>query len=201
MAGPPRTAPYRVAGDLRQSCGMVRVTRTSGSARGLNVLAQIGKTAAHPSNAFPEESFSVVTSGLRDEHEIQPLDSAVATLGHLDNPAGIRLIIRYQSHPRSAIRFNLGGRAGVIPERLPKCRMPPSAHGDANEEVRDWATFGLGVLGDLDSADIRDALLQRLSDSNEDLRNEAMATLGKRRDRRSPAFLACRVGGHLSRFR
>jgi hypothetical protein len=51
--------------------------------------------------------------------------------------------------------------------------------GDANEEVRDWATFGFGVLGDLDSADIRDALLQRLSDANEHVRDEAMATLGK----------------------
>jgi HEAT repeat protein len=55
---------------------------------------------------------------------------------------------------------------------------------DANEEVRGRATFGLGVLADLDSADIRDALLHRLSDSNEDVRNEAMAMLGKRRDRR-----------------
>jgi HEAT repeat protein len=60
---------------------------------------------------------------------------------------------------------------------------------DADEEVRDWATFGLGVQGDLDSAEIRDALFQQLSDSNEDVREEAMAALGKRRDQRVVPFL------------
>jgi HEAT repeat protein len=62
---------------------------------------------------------------------------------------------------------------------------------DADEDVRDWATFGLGVLGDSDSTDIRDALLRRLGDPNEDVREEAIAGLGKRQDQRVlPSLLA-----------
>jgi len=60
---------------------------------------------------------------------------------------------------------------------------------DVDEEVRDWATFGLGVQGDLDSVEIRDALFQQLSDLNEEVREEAMAALGKRRDQRVMPFL------------
>lgn len=153
-------------------------------ARGVDVLAQIGKTADHPSNSFPDESFSLVASVLRDEQEIQPLDSAIAALGHLDNPAGIPLIIQYQSHRDSNVRFSVACALGSFPNdpRSAECLLLLMK--DADEEVRDWATFGLGVQGDLDSVEIRDALFDRLSDSNEDVREEAMAGLGKRRDRR-----------------
>jgi HEAT repeat protein len=153
-------------------------------ARGLDVLAQIGKTADHPNNSFPDESFSVVANVLRDEREIQPLDSAIAALGHLYNPVGIPLIIRHQSHPDSNIRFSVACALGHYPNDP---RSAPALLGlmrDVDEEVRDWATFGLGVQGDLDSVEIRDALFERLSDSNQDVREEAMSGLGKRRDQR-----------------
>src|SRR5579864_4736853 len=39
-------------------------------------------------------------------------------------------------------------------------------------------------LGDADSVEIRDALFSRLSDSNEDVREEAMFGLAKRKDER-----------------
>jgi HEAT repeat protein len=65
---------------------------------------------------------------------------------------------------------------------------------DDDEDVRDWATFGLGVQGDMDSVEIRDALFERLSDPNEDVRGEAMAGLGKRRDRRVLPFLVGALG-------
>jgi HEAT repeat protein len=55
---------------------------------------------------------------------------------------------------------------------------------DTDEDVRDWATFGLGVLGNTDSDEIREALVRRLTDSDEDMREEAMVGLGKRKDQR-----------------
>lgn len=55
---------------------------------------------------------------------------------------------------------------------------------DSDKDVRDWATFGLGVLGNADSGEIREALLRLLDDSDEDVREEAMVGLGKRGDRR-----------------
>ena len=51
-----------------------------------------------------------------------------------------------------------------------------------NKDLRDWATFGLGVQGSSDSFAIRDALLERLSDADQDVREEAMVGLGKRKN-------------------
>ena len=61
-------------------------------------------------------------------------------------------------------------------------------------EVRDWAVFGLGVQGDVDSPpEIQEALLERLTDTYEDVREEATAGLGKRHDLRLLPVLR----GHL----
>jgi HEAT repeat protein len=62
---------------------------------------------------------------------------------------------------------------------------------DTDEDIRDWATFGLGSQGNADSQEIRDAFIERLGDPFEDVRGEAMASLGKRKDQRVlPALLA-----------
>ena len=62
---------------------------------------------------------------------------------------------------------------------------------DTEENVRDWATFGLGVLGDADSSAIRDALCQRITDPNRDVREEAILALSKRKVLRAvPALIA-----------
>jgi hypothetical protein len=60
---------------------------------------------------------------------------------------------------------------------------------DADEDVRDWATFGLGTLGESDSPDIREALFHRLSDEDDNVRQEATAGLGTRRDQRVLPYL------------
>jgi HEAT repeat protein len=63
--------------------------------------------------------------------------------------------------------------------------------GDSDDDVRDWAVFGLGNLGDADSEGIRDAIFARLNDSNEDVQEEAMVGLAKRKDQRVlPALIA-----------
>lgn len=47
-------------------------------ARGADVLAQLGKTAEHPKNSFPEEAYSVVAGLVQRETEPRPLASAIA---------------------------------------------------------------------------------------------------------------------------
>ena len=55
---------------------------------------------------------------------------------------------------------------------------------DANEQVRDWSTFGLGSQTDLDGAEVREALFRRLDDDNCDARDEAILGLARRREPR-----------------
>ena len=58
-------------------------------ARGADVLAQLGKTADHPENNFPEESFKAVVALAESEKHIEPLSSAIHALGQIGDPRAI----------------------------------------------------------------------------------------------------------------
>jgi HEAT repeat protein len=159
-------------------------------ARGADVLAQLGKTTDHPCNSFPEESYAALEQLVRRETEPQPLASAITGLGHLDNPLAIPLIAKFVSHPDAAIRFDVACALGCFPNDPVSAENLLRLMRDVDKDVRDWATFGLGVLGSDDTPEIREALLRCLNDSDEDVWEEAMVGLGKRKDRRVlPALL------------
>jgi HEAT repeat protein len=153
-------------------------------ARGADVLAQLGKTADHRSNSFPEESYRVITDLVQRETDPQPLAAGIAALGHLDNPLAVSLITNFSSHPSPEVRFDVAFALGCFPNDPLSAETLVRLTRDTDEDVRDWATFGLGVLGNTDSDDIREALVRRLTDSDEDVREEAMVGLGKRKDQR-----------------
>ncbi len=120
-------------------------------ARGADVLAQLGKTADHPKNNFPEESFNAVATLAESEKHIEPLSSAIYALSHIGNQRAIPLLVHYSTHPESDIRFAVACACGsfanestIVPVLLELMR-------DADEDVRDWATFGLGTLGTVDT--------------------------------------------------
>ncbi len=151
-------------------------------ARGCDVLSQLGKTADHPTNNFPEECYLAVYDVVLHETESRPLGSAIAALGHIGDPRAIPLITATSKHPDRIVRFDVACALGCFPNDQASVIALLALTEDDDDDVRDWATFGLGVLGDSDSKEIRDALFRRLSDSNDDVREEAMAGLGKRKD-------------------
>ncbi len=55
---------------------------------------------------------------------------------------------------------------------------------DSDRDVRDWATAGLGTFLELDSPQIRNALVARLSEEDAEIRGEALIGLAKRKDER-----------------
>ena len=61
---------------------------------------------------------------------------------------------------------------------------------DADDEVRDWATFGIGSQIDLDTPEIRAALFARLEDANPDVQSEALVGLARRKDPRALPIIA-----------
>lgn len=164
-------------------------------ARGVDVLAQLGKTADHPVNSFPEDASAIISELVKREKDLRPLESAISALGHLDNPAAVPVIAAFHGHPSSDIRFSVACSLGSFPNDDLSVETLLLLMEDSDEDVRDWATFGLGVQGDQDSPKIREALYRRLSDANEDVREEAMVGLGKRKDQRVLPSLFAAVNG------
>jgi HEAT repeat protein len=152
---------------------------------GVDILAQIGKTAEHPVTEFVDESYPVIEALLLRNPKTEMKSSAIAALSFLENPAAIPLICSFRSDPDANVRFSVA------------CALvPPFANDnlaieallelmrDEDEDVRNWATFNLGSIGDADTPAIRDALVERLSDSFPDAREEAVEALAKRKDLR-----------------
>jgi HEAT repeat protein len=107
-----------------------------------------------PEWMFREESYSLVAKMLENEQDPVVLDAAISALGHLDNARDVPLILSYQNHPDEKVRFAVTFALGCFPnDPQSVCGLLKLAS-DAEADVRDWAVFGLGVLGEADSPEI-----------------------------------------------
>jgi HEAT repeat protein len=160
-------------------------------ARGADVLAQLRKAPDCKVNVFSEESYALLTELVQEESHPRPLASAIAALGHLDNPSAVPMIANFHAHPNAEVRYDVAFALGCFPDEPRSVQVLVRLMRDADEDVRDWATFGVGVLGNSDSTEIREALFVALADADEDVSEEALVGLAKRKDRRIvPMLLA-----------
>lgn len=153
-------------------------------ARGADVLAQLGKTAEHPTTNFADEAFMVVAGMALNEKAPQPLSSAIYALGHLADVRAAPLVAHYSSHADARVRMAVAYACGCTPDEVTSMETLLELMRDEDPDIRDWATFGLGTLSDLDSSGMREQLAAALNDPFEDVRLEALAGLAKRRDAR-----------------
>jgi HEAT repeat protein len=159
-------------------------------ARAAEVLCQLqrprvpGVLEGHAERLFCDESYSLVTKMLETEEDCLVLDSLISALGHLGNAHAVPRVLRFQDHSDEDVRFAVAFALSCFPNEPQSVRGLLKLTRDPDADVRDWAVFGLGVLGDTDSPAIREALLRCLNDTNEDVREEAAAGLGKRQDQR-----------------
>jgi HEAT repeat protein len=151
---------------------------------GADTLGQLGFEAQHP---FAAESAPILTSLLGDL-DVAVVSCALVALGHLcvgDPEALCPLASHQAADVRGAVAFCLGTRDDVLSRNT-----LIALSGDADTDIRSWATFGLGSLSDVDTPVIRDALVARLSDPDHEVRGEAMLGLAVRGDARAvPAIL------------
>ena len=91
---------------------------------------------------------------------------------------------------RLAVAHGLGLHAGVAGVATLMLLM-----GDVDDDVRDWATFGLGEMAEVDTEAVREALRARLADPVVAVRLEAIWGLARRRDAEGVALLRERLAG------
>jgi len=116
--------------------------------------------------------------------------ASVREYGVLDGPRST--LVQLRSFPDAEVRWAVAYGMGSCDEpRAVETLLLLMA--DEDDEVRNWATFGLGRLSELNNAEIRDALRARLSDSFIDVRHEAVWSLALRRDRQGLSLLADRL--------
>lgn len=154
-------------------------------ARGADVLAQFGHTAENQTTLFASESFPVLAGMLDTETDPVALSAIVTAFGHLENPSIIPQILPFSYHSDVDVRYGLSFTLGCFADDERTVSTLIKLMSDKDSEVRDWATFGLGGLGNFDSPKIREALFKNLNDEDEDVREEALVGLARRKDPRS----------------
>ena len=161
-----------------------RLLSTSDNAKerkvGAHIFGQLGK----PGRTFPDASFDGLSEMLGKETDEEVLAAIAFSLGHLDDPRCLDLLLSLKGHPSPGVRFGVvNGISGQNHPAAVQTLIELSR--DEDQETRDWATFGLGTFIDTDTAEIRDALLARIEDDCEDTRNEALMGLARRKDHRA----------------
>ncbi len=91
-------------------------------------------------------------------------------------------IVPKATHEDTEVRFAAAFAFGCYADHNTAIQELTVLMKDADADVRDWATFGLGTQSNADSPEIRAALTERLTDSVEIVREEAMAGLAKRNE-------------------
>ena len=131
---------------------------------------------------FREESIPILWSLLEDP-SVDVLTSTIHALGHLSIAGVEARLLPLLGHESAEVRHSIACAIGTIESDL-AVNMLIQLSDDSDTDVRNWATFGLGSLIEMDTEEIRDALLRRLADPDDETRGEAFVGLARRQDKR-----------------
>lgn len=143
---------------------------------GADILGQLGWSK----KCFHNESVAILIKLLSDEVD-DVIASAAFSLGHRDDPCCIPYLIQLIEHKNPWVRNGVTfGLCGLNDEQAVNGLIKLST--DVDYDVRNWATFGLGSMCDIDTEELRKALFERLSEDDHEIRGEALVGLAKRKD-------------------
>ena len=124
---------------------------------------------------------------LEIELDSQILSSIGSAFGHPNNSRAVEALVEFKNHPDPDVRFGVVMGVSCIETSLAIDTLIELTFDD-DFDVRNWATFNLGVQLDLDNEAIREALWQRILQENVDedyeIYGEALVGLAKRKDNR-----------------
>lgn len=146
---------------------------------GAAILGQLGI----PERTFPNECFLALSEMLNTEADPEVLQAVGVALGHLNDPRSVARLVPFKNHPSADVRFGVVlGISGLEDDVAISTLIELST--DSDDEVRNWATTGLGSFIPTDSPAIRDALAKRMEDPHDETKGEALVGLARRKDPR-----------------
>jgi HEAT repeat protein len=152
---------------------------------GAAILGELG----FPKRVFPKERLAVLLRMLEQETDAEVLQSVAIALGNLSDPGAIPYLLRLKNHPDDRVQYGVvHGLLTHEDESAVDALIELSQ--DIDEDVRNWATFGLGSQIDTDTPEIRDALFRRVADAHDETRGEALVGLARCQDERLQPLIA-----------
>lgn len=147
---------------------------------GVHILGQLGV----PQRTFPEESLPILFRCLEDE-DVAVLRATAIALGHIHDSRVIERLITLKNHPDAEVRNGVAFGIGISGYDNPLAISTLiELSRDENQDVRNWATFALGSQTETDTKEVRQALVERLQDDDDETRGEALVGLASRKDER-----------------
>lgn len=146
---------------------------------GANILGQLGTKP----DELHQERLQALLSLLEGEPDSKVLASACIALGHLYDAIAHESLIRFKDHPDEDVRYGVAvGLTGDVDENTRASLIKLT--GDVDSDVRDWATFRLGMQENA-TPDVLAALARRTYDEDGDTRAEAIVGLARNKDQRA----------------
>ncbi|WP_081466385.1 HEAT repeat domain-containing protein [Collimonas fungivorans] len=144
------------------------------------------------------ETQAMLLVGLRDDC-VEVVRAAISGFAHRPHQSALPNLIRFASHPDQQIRLQVAITLGsyIEIESIDALLMLAT---DISDDVRNWATFGIGSMHRADNSKIRDLLWRNLQDSDEDVRGEAVVGLAIRKDERVISVLLELLDTHCRVF-
>jgi HEAT repeat protein len=160
---------------------LMRSSQAKERGRGVDILTRFGAGESSPrSPELQALCADQLLECLRGEHDEEVLGAIASGLAHLHDAGAVPALLRFAVHGSAAVR--LGVVMGLNGQDAPEAVDGLIAlSADVSEEVRNWATFGLGSMSDADGPRVRGALEARLTDPVDEVRGEALVGLARRR--------------------
>ncbi|WP_337177330.1 HEAT repeat domain-containing protein [Paludisphaera sp.] len=155
---------------------------------GAEVLGQLGC----PARTFPDEARDILARMLETETNADALKAAIIAMSHQDGTEGRRATLAFREHPDPEVRWAVVQALSTLGEPWAIAGLIELSR-DSDPRVRDWSTFGLGAQTDVDTAEVRAALVARLDDEDAPTRGEALDGLARRNDPAVPSILRERL--------